>query len=133
MTPNDAMDTPISPRHQRLLRTRAELMNRLERIRRDRMHIDAPLVADFSDQSIQRQNDEVLNQLEDAGLRDLGQIDHALEHLARGGGNRCECCGRAISAKRLSAMPQATLCSRCADSFVPKTAMSTSADGRRSG
>lgn len=106
-------------------------MNRLERIRRDRTHIDAPLVADFSDQAIQRQNDEVLDRLEDSGLRDLGQVEHALAHLARGGGNRCERCGRAISARRLSAMPQATLCSRCAGTSVAATPKTAAADGCR--
>lgn len=102
-------------------------MDRLERIRRDRTHIDVPLVADFSDQAIQRQNDEVLDQLEDSGLRDLGQVEHALAYLARGGGDRCECCGEVIAAKRLAAMPQATLCSKCADSFVPATAATATA------
>lgn len=126
------MDPHSSPRHQRLLRSRDELLNRLERIRRDRSHIDAPLVADFSDQAIQRQNDEVLDQLEDAGLRDLGQVEHALAYLARGGGDRCECCGRGIGAKRLSAMPQATLCSRCADTMVASAPTRAAAAGQRS-
>ena len=89
-------------------------MTRLERIRRDRDHVDAPLVADFPDQAIQRQNDEVLDRLEDSSLQELGQVEHALAHLERGGANRCECCGRAISSTRLAALPQATTCADCA-------------------
>ncbi|MGH8517096.1 MAG: TraR/DksA family transcriptional regulator [Panacagrimonas sp.] len=108
------METLTVRRQLHLEHTRLERMTRLERIRRDRAHIDVPLEADFSDQAVQRENDEVLERLEDACLRELGQIEHALAHLDRGGANRCECCGLAITDKRLTVMPQATLCSQCA-------------------
>ena len=109
-------------RQQILERTRMELMTRLERIRRDRNHVDAPLVADFPDQAVQRQNDEVLDRLEDSSLRELGQVEHALAHLRRGGANRCESCGRVISSKRLAALPQATTCAGCAIGVVTHAA-----------
>jgi DnaK suppressor protein len=97
-------------------------MNRLDRIWRDRNHTEVPLVADFPDQATQRQNDEVLEGLEDSTLRELGQIEHALHHLQRGGGDRCECCGQAISSKRLTAVPYATACADCAQVVGPKAA-----------
>jgi RNA polymerase-binding transcription factor DksA len=108
------MDTLTLRRQLNLEHTRLELLNRLERIRRDRAHIDVPLEADFSEQAVQRENDQVLERLEDACLRELGQIEHAVAHLDRGGADRCECCGHAIADKRLAAMPQATLCAECA-------------------
>lgn len=112
------MDLIVEPstqqRVQRLERQRAELMSRLERIRRDRNHTEAPLVADFPDQAVQRQNDEVLEGLEASSRKDLHQIEHALAHLQRGGANRCEACGRPIPARRLDAVPHATTCAGCA-------------------
>lgn len=101
-------------REQQLQRTRQELAQRLERIRRDHSHADAPLEADFAEQSVQRQNDEVLDRIEDSTRRDLDQVEHALAHLARGGGDRCEGCGEPIASERLAAMPHATQCADCA-------------------
>lgn len=97
-------------------------MNRLERIRRDRNHTEAPLVADFPDQAVQRQNDEVLERLEESSRRDLHQIEHALAHLRRGGANRCESCGRPISARRLAAVLHATTCAGCAKKAATEAA-----------
>lgn len=108
------MNASNQQRLERLEQTRLELVNRLERIRRDRNHVEAPLVADFADQAVQRENDEVLERLEDSSLQDLGQVEHALAHLRRGGADRCEYCGSAISSQRLAAMPQVTTCAACA-------------------
>ena len=58
--------------------------------------------------------DEVLDRLESTVISELGRIEHALSHLDRGRGNQCECCGRTISRKRLSAVIHATQCEACA-------------------
>lgn len=107
------MNASISQRRQRLESTRRDLLDRLARIRRDRNHIDAPLNADSTERAIERQNDDVLERLEDVALRELGQVEHALVHLAAGRGNRCECCGAVIARGRLLAVPHATQCFLC--------------------
>lgn len=43
----------------------------------------------------------------------LQQVDSALSRLDAGGYGVCERCGRAIGARRLEALPYATLCVNC--------------------
>lgn len=93
---------------------RAELADRLARIRRDRRRADGPLPQDFEDQATARENDDVLDRLEQATADDLAQFDRALRHAQAGEYGVCEHCGSGISVSRLRALPQATLCSDCA-------------------
>lgn len=98
-----------------LLRTqRDELADRLARIRSDRTRADGPLPQDFADQAIARENDDVLDRLERATAEDLAQFERALRHAQDGDYGLCERCGSGISASRLRALPQATLCAACA-------------------
>ncbi len=100
-------------RHLYLENQYAELRERLQRVRRDRNHTDGALDADFAEQAVQRENDEVLEGLERSLVADLQQIDHALAHLNRGQGDSCEHCGKPIGASRLAAVPHATICIDC--------------------
>ena len=43
----------------------------------------------------------------------LAKIDKALAKIEEGSFGACESCGEEISAKRLEARPEATLCTRC--------------------
>ncbi|WP_348818519.1 TraR/DksA C4-type zinc finger protein [Fontimonas sp. SYSU GA230001] len=97
-----------------LAKRRAELADRLARIRRDRRRADGPLPQDFADQATARENDDVLDRLEQATAEDLAQFDRALRHAQAGEYGVCERCGNGISASRLQALPQATLCADCA-------------------
>lgn len=99
---------------QRLQARKTELADRLNRIRRDRMHTDAPLSPDFAEQAVQRENDEVLDRLEAATQSDLAQTHHALVRLTDGYYGVCEVCGFPIESERLAAVPQATRCMSCA-------------------
>lgn len=92
----------------------AELRERLQRIERDRNHGEAPLEADFAEQAVQRQNDEVLDGLAAALRQELPDIERALERIRAGQGEICASCGGPIAAARLAAQPQASLCARCA-------------------
>ncbi|MFA5940562.1 MAG: TraR/DksA C4-type zinc finger protein [Sinimarinibacterium sp.] len=96
-----------------LVTQRAELADRLARIRRDRRRADGPLPQDFEDQATARENDDVLDRLEQATADDLAQFDRALRHARAGEYGVCERCGSGISASRLHALPQATLCADC--------------------
>ena len=99
---------------QRLQARKTELAERLNRIRRDRMHVDAPLSPDFAEQAVQCENDEVLDRLEASTQSDLAQTHHALVRLTDGYYGVCEVCSYPIEPERLAAVPQATGCAPCA-------------------
>lgn len=90
-----------------------ELNERMTRLQRDRSRSQEPLEADFAEQAVQRENDEVLDRLAAATAEELTQIRHAIHRLADGQYGVCERCGESISAERLQVVPEATLCMRC--------------------
>lgn len=98
----------------KLHQLRAEISDRFTRIRRDRSHAGAPVSAKFSEQAVERENDEVLDRLHATTEADLRQIDHALSRVQAGLYPLCEVCGNRIEMERLRAMPFATTCARCA-------------------
>lgn len=83
-----------------------------EAIRRDlgRSHS-----ADFAEQAQQRQNDEVLEALLAEAEQGLLLVHQAQLRLAEGRYGECLCCGEAIEAARLAALPVAEYCLRCAE------------------
>jgi len=98
----------------RLVTRREELTTRRQRVERDLGRRNDPLVADFSDQAIQVQNDEVLEGIGDSTSRELEAIDAALERIDSGRFGVCTDCGQRIEQERLEAVPYAVRCSRCA-------------------
>ena len=106
---------------EKLRQLRAEFSDRLDRIRRDRHHVDGPVSADFKEQVVERENDDVLARLETATEADLRQMDHALDRVQAGLYPLCEDCGDRIEMDRLRAMPFATVCKRCVAKAEAKT------------
>lgn len=104
------------PRESTLLRMRAELRDRLQRLTEDQRRGQGALEADFAEQAVQRENDEVVDGLTDGTWLQLQQVNHALDRMLAGSGNLCERCGSPISPARLAALPQSTRCADCADS-----------------
>lgn len=98
---------------RRLRARRAELLSRERRVGDDLARRNDPLVADFSDQAIQRENDETLQEIGDAARREIRAIDTALHRLGQGLYGICRLCGDDIPPARLRAMPQATTCVDC--------------------
>lgn len=98
---------------QRLQARRAELYVRQRRVDNDLARRNEPLVADFSDQAIQRQNDETLEEIGEVARREIEAIDEALERLGQGQYGICKVCGDDIPMGRLRAMPHATTCVDC--------------------
>ena len=95
-------------------RSRAsELLNRKRRVDDDLARRNDPLVADFSDQAIQRENDETLEEIGDAARREIWAIDTALQRLGQGLYGICRHCGDEIPTARLRALPHATTCVDC--------------------
>jgi RNA polymerase-binding transcription factor DksA len=97
-----------------------ELAERLGRLNRDARRTSDPLVPDFPDQAVQRQNDEVIDRLRALTAWELDQIDSALAQIASGNYGCCERCAQSIDSARLEAMPHASLCERCARSMEPR-------------
>lgn len=98
---------------KKLLNRYAEIQNRLVKITRDVRHSEEPLLADFAEQATQRENDEVLNALDNSIRSEMNRIEQTLLQMNAGRYGLCEVCGKRIAAKRLEALPYATRCVNC--------------------
>ncbi|MDF2176939.1 TraR/DksA C4-type zinc finger protein [Aliiglaciecola sp. CAU 1673] len=94
-----------------LIARQAELQAQLEGI-----HADFRLgrSADSDEQAAERENEEVLNALEDGMHKELQQIQLALGRIEHSNYFDCSHCGGPIDPKRLEALPYTTLCIQCA-------------------
>ena len=99
---------------QRLQARREELLDRAERTDADLRREAEPLSADFDEQAVQLENDEVLQGLNDSAVREIRQISQALSRLDSGSYFSCARCGAAIEPLRLDAVLYTPLCSECA-------------------
>lgn len=93
---------------------RNELRERINRYTAHQHRDDGPLEADFAEQAIQRQNDEVVDGLDIEARAELKQVDRALARIAEDEGDICEVCGEFINPERLKVLPQTTVCVDCA-------------------
>lgn len=93
----------------------AEIESRLCRVSEDVRHAQQPLDADFEEQAIERENDEVLAALDSSLRKELAQIRLTLERMDRGEYGVCEVCGKKIPPQRLAALPHASRCVKCAE------------------
>ncbi len=95
-----------------MLETRlAELDRRVHKIE-DRL--DDPVSKDWEDQAIEREDTEVLEDLGNAGLKEMELIRAALARMEDGTYGECAKCGDEISMERLAAVPHTPLCRSCA-------------------
>lgn len=93
-----------------------ELLSQVNKIESDIRHVSDPLDRDSQERSVQLENEDVLEALDEAGRRELGQIRSALKRVANGTYGTCVRCGEAIAAVRLDALPATELCIGCAES-----------------
>lgn len=89
----------------------AELDARLHKIEN---RLDQPGSKDWEEQAVEREDVEVLEDLGNAGLKEMEMIRAALERIEDGSYGICPKCGDDISAERLDAVPYAALCRKCA-------------------
>lgn len=94
----------------RLFGRRNELLDRLRRIEGD---LDIPRSHDDDDRATEREDEEVLESLGEAGLAELKAIEAALVRIDKGTYGRCAKCGQPMSEERLDAVPHAALCMEC--------------------
>lgn len=96
----------------RLLQLQAEFARRADATQRD---LQQPADPDWDEAAQQRQNDEVLEGLRAEARFELGRVNDALARVDAGCYGDCTRCGAHIAPARLDAVPQADLCSRCAE------------------
>lgn len=106
-----ANHTDWSRQAEALTARRIELQERLGRLEHD---LDEPKSKDDEERSVERETDEVLEDLGAAGLREIGAIDKALERIEAGTYGTCQRCGEDISPERLDAVPTTGVCRNCA-------------------
>lgn len=95
-----------------LMQLEGELSNRLKSLSADRSQSHS---LDSGEQAVERENDEVIDQLESDTSIELEQVKHAIERIKLGKYHACTICGGEISNGRLKAIPYSTLCIDCAN------------------
>jgi RNA polymerase-binding protein DksA len=103
------------PEHDAL---RAQLEERLTRLVRRVGAIEGDLRQtrdrDWQERATERENDEVLEGLDEMTRAEVTQIRAALERIANGSYGVCASCGEPIGSERLAAVPSAMTCVKCA-------------------
>lgn len=98
--------------YEKRLRNRLEELNeRLEEIEQD---LDEPGDPDVEERATEREGDEVLESLGNAGLAEIKMIQAALTRIKDGTFGVCVVCGEPISKERLDILPHTPKCKRCA-------------------
>lgn len=95
-------------------RLRARLAELTARLHGIEGELDSHHDPDWADLATQREDDEVLERLGEAGLREVAGIRAALRRIADGSYGTCARCGSDIGAERLRALPATPLCRECA-------------------
>ncbi len=100
---------------EQLLKRREQLNRRINSITEDVMHTDGPLPSDFSEQAVERENEEVMDALGEAGRQQLRQINRTLARIENGEYGICASCGEPIPEARLKILPHSEYCVSCAE------------------
>lgn len=95
----------------RLRRRLDELQGRLSAVEAE---LEQPGDADVEERASEREGDEVLEGLGNAGLQEIRMIEAALGRVTDGTFGQCMACGEPISVERLKAVPHAARCQDCA-------------------
>ncbi len=93
----------------------AHLERRTAKVESDLLRLDGPISADFEEQAVAVENDEVLAFLHDEGNHQIESVRSALERLDRGEYGKCEDCSGDIRTARMNALPYAVTCISCAE------------------
>ena len=102
----------LSPYRTQLENKLSTLKVRLGKVKKDRQKT---YQKDFAEQAIERQNDEVLDEIAHETTLSIEQLERALQRMEDGNYGICEQCGEPISDARLAAIPEAGLCINCQD------------------
>lgn len=103
----------LSNQQAKLTSLQEELQKRIEKITLDLSQRQTS--HKFSEQVVDRHNDDVLYNLKAEAESELAQIEKALLKIERNLYGQCEKCHQAISADRLASLPFTAYCKNCAD------------------
>lgn len=98
-----------------LTERKALLEQRADKVERDASHRDQPLSADFAEQAVERENDDVLTAIGEESRHEIDLINKALQRIEQDEYGECQGCGNDIDELRLAAVPYAELCIQCAE------------------
>ena len=98
---------------QKLIMMKDSVIQRISAIQTDVKH--EGMSADWDDQAIERENDEVLNGLWTSAEQELGLINSALKRIDRDEYFQCSLCNNEISIERLELLPFSLHCVDCAE------------------
>ena len=98
-------------RHRQLTSRLAELQARLSTIDAE---LDSHTARDWEEMATEREGDEVLEGMGQAGLREMRMIEAALDRIEAGEYGHCVRCGEAIPEERLDLLPFTPFCAACA-------------------
>lgn len=97
---------------------RASLQHKLEQLQHRLGKIDHNLRRtpdrDSQEQAQERENDEVLERLDQSGRDELNLLRTALERMDTGSYGVCIQCGKSIPVQRLEVLPYTLTCMKCA-------------------
>lgn len=105
--------TDLTAMRAELLARKHELQARIARVHDDLTRASEAPEQDFAEQAVQRENDEVLAQLEASARAEVARIDRALARVAKGTYGLCASCGGEIDPARLHVVPDADRCVKC--------------------
>ncbi len=103
--------TTTSDRKAQLETRLGELKSRLDRIEDE---LEQPVSDSFSEQAVEREEEEVLEDLGAAGQQEIRMIEAALKRIDAGTYGVCVRCGDPIAEERLNVVPQTPFCRDCA-------------------
>ena len=98
-------------RQQALESKLADLEKRLAAVKRD---VTKTLPSDFAEQAVERENDDVLEEIARETQASIQQLKAALRRLEDDNYGTCATCGENIAGERLDALPETTFCVDCA-------------------
>lgn len=93
------------------------LESRVKAINADITHQNQPLSNDWSEQAVERENEEVLEALGNASQREIAQIKLALQRIEDGKYQICASCQETIPMQRLQLVPFTVHCTGCAEAL----------------
>lgn len=93
----------------------ARLSAREERIDAHQHNAEREVPKDWQELATFRENDEVVDRLEEHTKRDLAQLKAAITRIENGSWGECVSCEKPIAEARLTALPTAPTCLSCAE------------------
>ena len=103
-----------------LMKMRADILNKAKRLIEDSYSFGTDGIQDMADAASNAYNTDILMSISNNDLKQLKEIDAALDKIANGTYGICEECEEEISEKRLEANPVARYCITCKKAMEEK-------------